>query len=81
MKVKNLGTNQTEIEIGSFHVLLSYETPVACYDAIEDKYFVTNQFHSKTTSRHINKWINPCRVEQIAQSTLDTLLDDNGVTR
>lgn len=56
MKVKNIGSNQTEIEVGEKTVLVSYETPVACHIQGEG-YYRTEEKFSVTTSRHINKWL------------------------
>ena len=59
MKIKPLGSNQTEIVVGKRHVLFSYETPVAFYDDVggERLFFVTKQKFNRTTSKHISKWI------------------------
>jgi hypothetical protein len=55
MKLKQLGSNQTELVLNDgTQVLFSYETPVACLkDAV---LFRTDKKWSQTTSRHINKW-------------------------
>ena len=55
MLLKNQGPNQSELilENGS-HILFSYETPVAV--STVDGLFVTSQWYSSTTTKHINKW-------------------------
>ena len=55
MLLKNQGPNQSELilENGS-HILFSYETPVAV--STVDGLFVTDQWYSSTTTKHINKW-------------------------
>lgn len=55
MKLKDIGSNQTEIIFNDgTHVLFSYETPVAV--STVDGMFVTEKKFSRTTSKHINKW-------------------------
>ena len=58
MKVQNYGSNQTLIVENGCQVLYSYETPVAL--VIRDgtlRAYKTDQFHSVTTSKHINKFL------------------------
>lgn len=58
MKLKVIGSNQTEVEIGNKRVLFSYNTPVAYYDLETKQAYKTNKTWSNTTSKHINAWIN-----------------------
>jgi len=81
MKIKSLGSNKTEIELKDLHLLISYSTPVALirYPGGAIK---TNTFHSVTTSKHINQWLeshghNPKLTPVQSQSFFDTFLDDN----
>ena len=55
MKIKSIGSNMSELTIGGVNILFSYETPVAGIDM--EGWFKTNQYYSKTTSRHINKYV------------------------
>lgn len=57
MKIKSIGSNQTEVTLPSgIVVLVSYSTPVAAF--IPGKGIArTETSHSATTTRHINKWI------------------------
>jgi hypothetical protein len=58
MKVKSIGTNQTEVEINGWLVLVSYETPVAAM-RIEDRWVLKcEEKFSKTTTKHIDSWID-----------------------
>ncbi len=59
MKLKQLGSNQTEIQLdnGNFLILVSYETPVASYHVKDNQFTKTNKKWSKTTTKHINNWI------------------------
>ena len=56
MKIKSIGSNMTEVQIGDKTVLVSYETPVAYHEAGVG-YAKTSKYWSKTTSAHINKWL------------------------
>jgi|TARA_B100001093_G_C26716062_1_gene965697 hypothetical protein len=57
MKLKQIGNNQNLISYNNgTDVLFSYETPVAGY-ILGEGYFVSEEFYSKTTSRHINVFI------------------------
>lgn len=62
MKVRNLGSNQTEVNVNGVLVLVSYSTPVAAYVSclapagLPRGHFKTSKKWSQTTSRHINKW-------------------------
>jgi hypothetical protein len=55
MKLTPLASNMTEVEIGDKTVLFSYKIPVAYHDSTG--VYRTNKYWSKTTSKHINKWL------------------------
>ena len=55
MKLRSLGANQTEVEMGDMLVFFSYSTPVALR-ILGTGLIKTDKFWSITTSRHINKW-------------------------
>ena len=63
MKVQNYGSNQTLIEDKGCQVLYSYQTPVALIVrdgsdcGLPVRAYKTDQFHSVTTSKHINKFL------------------------
>lgn len=76
LKVRPIKSNQTEIETDRFIVLVSYETPVACFDKSTRKYFRTEKKWSVTTSKHINQWLGEVSgCEIVSQDFLDKLLD------
>ena len=56
MKVKSIGSNQTEVSANGCRVLYSYETPVAL-EAPSGKYYKTDRKWSVTTSKHINRFV------------------------
>jgi hypothetical protein len=75
MKVKSLGTNKTLVSIGNNEILVSYETPVAGFISGMG-YFRTSTFHSKTTSKHINQYLNGItKVSIIPQGRINKMLE------
>lgn len=75
MTIKSIGSNQVEVTLSSgTRVLVSYETPVACYHAKLGQYLRTDKQHSQTTSRHINKWLSGAEAETRPQAYFDTLI-------
>ena len=67
MKLKVIGSNQTEVEIGNKKVLFSYNTPVAYYDLETKQAYKTNKIWSNTTSKHITAWINSIEVSLVTK--------------
>ena len=74
MKLTPIAANQTEVSYNDgTQVFFSYRTPVAAY-LPEKGYVRTATYWSKTTSRHINKWLqNVNNVSEIDQGVLDNL--------
>jgi len=73
MKLKNIGSNQTELDLGFVQVFFSYETPVAA--RLTDGTLVrTDQWYSATTSKHINKWLEGYDALTVSQYRIDCLL-------
>ena len=74
MKLTPIAANQTEVSYNDgTQVFFSYRTPVAA-DLPEKGYVRTATYWSKTTSRHINKWLqNVNNVSEIDQGVLDNL--------
>ncbi len=74
MKLTPIAANQTEVSINDgTQIFFSYRTPVAAY-LPEKGYVRTERFWSKTTSRHINKWLQGVNnVSEVSQSVLDNL--------
>ncbi len=71
MKVKNVGSNMTELNLTDGTVVLfSYETPVAA--EYEGGIYRTTYKWSQTTTRHINKWLEG----RTAQDAYQTFFDD-----
>lgn len=56
MKLKVIGSNMTEVELhGYTTVFFSYNTPVAAW--LNGNFYVTDKHWSRTTTKHINKWL------------------------
>jgi hypothetical protein len=74
MKLIPLGSNQNLVQLnGGVQVLFSYKTPVAAYVPGQG-YFRTNHDWSRTTSKHINKWLRGViGVSAVDQSVLDNI--------
>jgi hypothetical protein len=76
MKLKLLGSNQTEVNFDNGNcIFFSYEQAVCVRN--ENGCFVTDEKYSQTTSRHINKWIanlSNTIIKMVPQSELDTML-------
>ena len=74
MKLTPIAANQTEVSINDgTQIFFSYRTPVAAY-LPERGYVRTERFWSKTTSRHINKWLQGVNnVSEVCQGVLDNL--------
>ena len=72
-KIETLKANMTVLYTDNFTILYSYSTPVACYDIVNKIYYKTLQFHSITTSKHINQWLNGKFAVTNPQSFFDNL--------
>ena len=77
MKLKNIGSNQTELATNGMVVFFSYETPVAAM-LPSGRYVKTSTNYSVTTTKHINKWLVGVLgdVETVAQSFIDNLTNE-----
>lgn len=66
----NLSPNANQVTIGRKSILFSYETPVALH-IYGVGFFRTGERFSKTTSKHINKWLGDLRnVSTVSQDQL-----------
>lgn len=72
IKLRPIGPNQTELDVGDVTILFSYRTPVAFRSP--KGCFRTEQHYSVTTSRHINQWIGP-GAQVVPQSQIDDCLE------
>jgi len=73
MKIKQIASNMTVLDMGFAQVFFSYETPVAA--CLTDGTLVrTDERYSVTTTKHINKWLNGCEALIVPQDRIDCLL-------
>jgi len=80
MRVRMLGSNQTELETASHRILFSYETPVAFNIKSTGRWFRSasqpdGSKWSRTTVKHINAWTQADKPESVPQAELESLLD------
>jgi hypothetical protein len=70
LAISPIGHNQTELAIGHYRVLFSYETPVALLDVPTGRYYTTDTYYSRTTTRHINSWLDGSNATTVTQDFL-----------
>ena len=80
MKLKQIGANQTEVQLSDHYerqtiqIFFSYEQAVCVRN--ENGCFVTTEKYSRTTSKHINKWIANLSnvIKMVPQSEIDNMV-------
>ena len=77
MKIKLLGANQTEVQLSDHYetqIFFSYEQAVCVRNA--NGCFVTTEKYSRTTSKHINKWVANLSniIKMVPQSEIDNMV-------
>lgn len=73
MKLTNIGSNMTEIEVNGKSILFSYKTPVAGWDDMGA--FRTDEKFSATTSKHINKYLGGKDIGRtVSQATIEGMV-------
>ena len=71
IKLKPIKHNQNVVTVpNGAQILFSYETPVAIIST-DGFNTVTEQFHSVTSSRHINRFMQDLEYEKVSQDSLD----------
>ena len=74
MKVINLGANKTQLNLNDgTEVFVSYETPVAA-KLPNYEYIRTATYYIKTTSKHINQWVECVTVKEVDQEFISNLV-------
>jgi len=76
MQLKRIGNNETVINLSDgTEVFFSYSTPVAA--KLQDgDYVKTSEHFSRTTSRHITKWLEGVNAEEKSQDFFNTLISN-----
>lgn len=73
MKLNVIANNQTELHLNNGTIVFfSYNTPVAA--KLDHGTYVTKEVYSRTTTRHINKWLMNEAYSTVNQETIDGLL-------
>jgi|TARA_Y100001938_G_C7899716_1_gene334021 hypothetical protein len=73
LNLVNIGSNMTELRVGSTSIMFSYQTPVAGYD--DKGAFRTKAWYSSTTTKHINKYLGGRDVgREVDQSYIEGLV-------
>lgn len=77
MKLRNVGSNQNELQIdinwNRITIFFSYESPVAVDTGTE--ILVTEKKFSATTSKHINQWLDGRKHRKVSQEEIESFLD------
>ena len=76
MKLTRIGYNQTVVNLNNgTEIFFSYDTPVAGQSA-DGIYFRTEEYYSRTTSRHINKYLENVNVVKVSQDVINNLANN-----
>ena len=73
MKLRLIGSKETELDLGFVQIFFSYETPVAAR-LLDGSLIRTKQKYNTTTSKHINNWLQGCEHTLVPQERIDCLL-------
>lgn len=72
MKITNLGSNKTVLDLGDKKVYFSYNTPIVA--SIDGELYATNKKYSVTTSKHMTQFLNGQSPVFVNQDFIDNLL-------
>jgi hypothetical protein len=73
IRLKPVGANVTELELGDAYILFSYKTPVAAWVSGRG-YMRTSEKFSKTTTKHINQWLDGAIAREVPHSEIEALV-------
>lgn len=79
MNLKPIASNVTQLTFGDpmnpdIVVLFSYQTPVAAYISDTETYYRTSTKWSRTTTRHINSWLDGIEAKEEKQEFFNNLV-------
>ena len=69
LRAHSIGSNQIEIRHGENVFLVSYKTPVAAF--VKGKFYRSATKFSRTTSKHINKWLDGATATEVPQDQIE----------
>lgn len=72
-RIEVLNANVAVLYLTNYTVLYSDNTPVACMNVAGKKYFRTSEFHSESTSKHIDEWLNGREADEMDQEFFENL--------
>lgn len=73
MNLTKIGANMLEtVKADGTRILVSYVTPVAAF-VPGTGYLRTETKWSQTTTRHINKWLNGAKAQEVSQHAINML--------
>ena len=76
MKLIPYGSNQNLVKINKdTEIFYSYKTAVA--GKIKGKYYKTNEWYSRTTTRHINNYLGKLKFTECNPSFFESIVDNN----
>lgn len=77
MKLRNIGSNMTELVMGNTTIMFSYSTPVAGKD--DEGLFRTAKRHTRTTTGHVTKYLGgKDKGRVVPQAWIDSLVGGEG---
>ena len=78
MKLTPIAANRNVISYDNgTEIFFSYSTPVAGYDP-ELGYIKTDRWYSSTTTRHINKYLDVNKAQEVSQDLINNLSQSKG---
>ena len=72
VELNPISKNVNELKVGETEGLFSYKTLVAVDTGTG--IFKTNEYHSRTTSKHINQWLGAAKAIEVSPEKLECLL-------
>ena len=73
MKLERLGESKTLLTLSSgSEIFYSYNTPVAA--KVSGEFYKTNEYYSKTTSKHITQYLNWRYAHPVDQSFINQIV-------
>ena len=73
MKLERLGNSKSLLTLASgSEIFYSYDTPVAAQ--VSGEFYKTNEYYSRTTSKHITQYLNGREAEEVEQSFINQIV-------
>ena len=73
MKLEKIGVSKTLLTLSSgSEIFYSYNTPVAC--KVSGEFYKTNEYYSRTTSKHITQYLNGRYAHPVEQSFINQIV-------